>query len=110
MASDVATGIALGDPAAGPALPASRRPAVRRALRVGAPVAYLAALATLVLSWGLPVARDQLFFWLLLGLAAFSVGRWRSWGVMLLAWLPWLGLLVVYDELRGAVSSHPSAR
>jgi len=27
---------------------------------------------------------------------------------MLLAWLPWLGLLVVYEELRGAVSAAPA--
>ena len=107
MASEVPTGIAIGDAAPRPAAPAPRRTGVPRALRIGAPAAYLAALATLVLSWGLPVARDQLFFWMLLGLAAFSVGAWRSWGVMLLAWLPWLGLLVVYDELRGAVSVPP---
>jgi len=107
MASEVATGIAIGDAAPRTATPAPRRTGVPRGLRIGAPVAYLAALATLVLSWGLPVARDQLFFWVLLGLAAFSVGAWRSWGVMLLAWLPWLGLLVVYDELRGAVSVPP---
>ena len=29
---------------------------------------------------------------------------------MLLAWLPWLGLLVVYDELRAAVSVAPGGR
>jgi membrane-associated phospholipid phosphatase len=107
MASEVAARIAIGDAAPRPATRARRRTAVLRAIRIGAPAAYLAALATLVLSWGLPVARDQLFFWLLLGLAAFSVGAWRSWGVMLLAWLPLLGLLVVYDELRGAVSVPP---
>jgi hypothetical protein len=81
---------------------------VPRAIVVGAPLAYGVAAAIFVLSWGLPVARDQLFFWVLLGLAAFSVGAWRSWGAMLIAWLPWLGLLVVYDELRGAVSVVPA--
>jgi hypothetical protein len=87
---------------------ARMRRRLRRALVVGAPLAYLVALVGFVLSWGLPVARDQLFLWLLLGLAAFSVGAWRSWGAMLLAWLPLLGLLVVYDELRGAVSVLPA--
>jgi PAP2 superfamily len=81
---------------------------VPRAIVVGAPLVYVVAAAIFVLSWGLPVARDQLFFWVLLGLAAFSVGAWRSWGAMLIAWLPWLGLLVVYDELRGAVSVVPA--
>ena len=96
----------LGSEAAGHA-PAPRGE-LHRAIVVGAPLVYVAALAVFVLSWGLPVARDQLFLWLLLGLAAFSVSVWRSWGAMLLAWLPWLGLLVVYDELRGAVSVLPA--
>jgi hypothetical protein len=87
---------------------APTRRELHRAILVGAPLAYVVALVVFVLSWGLPVARDQLFLWLLLGLAAFSVGAWRSWGAMLLAWLPWLGLLVVYDELRGAVSVLPA--
>jgi hypothetical protein len=85
-----------------------RRRELRRGIVVGAPLVYVVALVVFVLSWGLPVARDQLFLWVLLGLAAFSVGAWRSWGAMLLAWVPWLGLLVVYDELRGAVSVTPA--
>jgi membrane-associated phospholipid phosphatase len=71
---------------------------------IGAPVVYLIALATVIITWGLPVARDQLFFWLGLGMAAFSVAAWRSWGSMLLEWLPFYGLLVAYDFLRGAVA------
>ena len=35
-------------------------------------------LAVVIASWGLPVARDQLFLWLGLGLLAFSVSAWRS--------------------------------
>ena len=88
------------------ASPGARR-AGRTAVVVGLPVAYVAALAIVTASWGLPVARDQLFFWLLLGLAAFSAAAWRTWGTMLAAWLPWLALLVAYDELRGAVAVAP---
>ena len=29
---------------------------------------------------------------------------WRGWGRLLLEWLPFFGLLVAYDYLRGAVS------
>src|SRR5260221_6648374 len=76
----------------------------RRTLAIGAPVAYLVALGVVIASWGLPVARDQLFLWLGLGMAAFTVSAWRSWGVMVLEWLPFFGLLVAYDLLRGAVS------
>jgi membrane-associated phospholipid phosphatase len=35
---------------------------------------------------------------------AFSVSAWRSWGRMLLEWLPFFALLVAYDYLRGAVA------
>src|SRR6478735_357476 len=80
---------------------APTRRVLGRAIAIGAPLVYVAAV---IVSWGLPLAHDQLFLWVLLGLAAFSVPGWRSWGLMLLAWLPWLGLLVVYDELRAAVS------
>jgi membrane-associated phospholipid phosphatase len=88
-----------------PAVPSRRL--VQRAIVVGAPVVYVVALAIVVASWGLPLARDQLFLWLGLGMAAFSVAAWRSWGVMLLEWLPFFGLLVAYDFLRGAVSVAP---
>jgi PAP2 superfamily len=90
--------------------PAARRPRrhLERALVVGAPVVYLVALSLVVLNWGLPLARDQLFFWLGLGMAAFSVTAWRSWGGMVLEWLPFFGLLVAYDFLRGAVAVVPA--
>ena len=77
---------------------------LRRAAVLGAPAAYLVALTVVTVSWGLPVARDQLFIWLVTGIAAFSVPAWRGWGGMLLEWLPFFGLLAAYDYLRGAVS------
>jgi hypothetical protein len=79
-----------------------------RALTLGAPVLYLAALGAVIVAWGLPVARDQLFLWLGLGMAAVSVSAWRGWGVMLLEWLPFFALLATYDYLRGAVSVAPT--
>jgi hypothetical protein len=84
----------------------SKAPAgwLRRQLGFAAPTAYVAALTVVTISWGLPVARDQLFFWLVLGIAAFSVPAWRSWGGLLLEWLPFFVLLATYDRLRGAVS------
>src|SRR3954454_15301880 len=75
--------------------------------RLAAPVVYVAALGTTIAAWGLPVARDQLFLWLGLGMAAFGVSAWRSWGRMVLDWLPLFGLLVLYDFLRGAVAVAP---
>jgi PAP2 superfamily len=82
----------------------ARAPWLRRAAVFGAPAAYVVALTAVTISWGLPVARDQLFIWLVAGLAAFSVPAWRGWGGMLLEWLPVFGLLAAYDYLRGAVS------
>jgi hypothetical protein len=76
----------------------------RRVLAVAAPVAYFVALGASIAAWGLPLARDQFFFWLGLGMAAFSAGAWRTWGGMVLEWLPIFALLVLYDFLRGAVA------
>ena len=81
-----------------------RGPWLRRAALFGAPACYLVALAVVTVSWGLPVARDQLFIWLVAGIAAFSVPAWRGWGRLLIEWLPFFGLLAAYDYLRGAVS------
>jgi membrane-associated phospholipid phosphatase len=86
------------------AAPRAQRRWLRRLLAFGPPAAYLGALTIVTLSWGLPVARDQLFFWLVLGIAAFSVPAWRSWGGLALEWLPFFALLVAYDRLRGAVA------
>jgi len=100
--------VGAGDRAAVRAPDPPARATLRRALVIGAPVLYVGALVVFVASWGLPVARDQLFLWLMLGLAAVSVGAWRTWGALLAAWLPMLGLLVVYDELRGSVAVAPA--
>ena len=105
MPADQATAALLDSRA--PARPQVRR-VVARSLAAGAPVVYVLALGATIVAWGLPVARDQLFFWIGLGLAAFSVSAWRSWGLMVLEWLPFFALLVAYDFLRGAVSVPPS--
>jgi hypothetical protein len=76
----------------------------RRLLPVLAPAVYVVALGVSIAAWGLPLARDQLFFWLGLGMVAFSVATWRSWGRLIVEWLPFLALLVGYDFARGAVS------
>jgi hypothetical protein len=79
----------------------------RRAAVVAAPAVYFVALGVTIAVSGLPVARDQLFFWLGFGMAAFSVGAWRTWGGLVLEWLPLFALLVLYDFLRGAVEVAP---
>jgi len=107
VSSQEVAALPLEQPSGWTGIRASR--AGRRVLVLGAPALYLVALGAAIASWGLPVARDQLFLWLGLGMAAFSVSAWRSWGGMLLEWLPFFGLLVAYDYLRGAVSVAPTA-
>jgi hypothetical protein len=79
----------------------------RRAAVLAAPVVYVVALGATIAAWGVPLARDQLFLWLGLGMAAFSVAAWRTWGGMVLDWVPLFALLVLYDFLRGAVAVTP---
>jgi membrane-associated phospholipid phosphatase len=71
-------------------------------------VGYLVALVATTLAYGLPLEHAQLFFWLVLGLAVVSLRAWRSWGRLVLEWAPLLGLLIVYDYLRGGVSVSDS--
>ncbi|HEY2770903.1 MAG TPA: phosphatase PAP2 family protein [Solirubrobacteraceae bacterium] len=69
------------------------------------PAAYgLASLAVFVLL-GVPYQRDLLAIWVLLGLLCFSLSDVRGWarGVVL-EWLPFIGLLIAYDSLRGSAS------
>ncbi len=50
-----------------------------------------------------PIHRDLLAVWLLLGLLCFSLSDLRGYarGVVL-EWLPFIGLLIAYDSLRGS--------
>ncbi|MEA2482922.1 MAG: hypothetical protein QOC55_869 [Thermoleophilaceae bacterium] len=107
MSAEQAATLPLEQPAHLPEASGWTRHLSRRAVVVGAPCVYVVALGAVVAAWGLPVSRDQLFLWLGLGMAAFSVSAWRSWGAMVLEWLPFFGLLVAYDYLRGAVSVAP---
>ena len=106
MSAEPAASVALEQPRRSGA-PAWTRHLERRAVTIGIPALYLIALGTTIAAWGLPVARDQLFVWLGLGMAAFSVPAWRTWGLLLLEWLPFFGLLAAYDFLRGAVAVAP---
>lgn len=75
-----------------------------RFLRVAVVVGWAVGLVVSCIVNGLPLEHSQLFFWIVTGLAASSIQAWRSWGRMVLEWLPLLVLLIIYDYLRGAVS------
>jgi PAP2 superfamily len=69
------------------------------------PAAFIAVSLALFIVIGLPTKRDLLAVWLLLGLLCFSLTDLRGYarGVVL-EWVPFLGLLIAYDSLRGSAS------
>ncbi|HEY3105483.1 MAG TPA: phosphatase PAP2 family protein [Gaiellaceae bacterium] len=81
---------------------AGSRPALRRLVVWGVPALYIALVAFFFTRDGIPLARDTLVMWILLGLLAFSVTNVRKWARGLVVdWLPLLVILWAYDLLRG---------
>jgi membrane-associated phospholipid phosphatase len=70
----------------------------RRQLRLGAPIAWAVGTVLLVVLWGVPTKHDLIFLWLGAGMAAFSLEVSR----VVRDWLPLVGVMFVYDLLRGA--------
>ena len=71
-------------------------------LRWVAPALYLAVLSAYMWREGIPVGRERLLIWIVLGLLALSTANVGGWarGVVL-EWLPFALVLAVYDLLRG---------
>jgi hypothetical protein len=77
-------------------------PTTQRILRWGGPFAYAIALGAYLWRDGLPLSRDRLLMWILLGLLAFSLTNVRGWvRSVVLEWIPFALILWVYDLLRG---------
>jgi PAP2 superfamily len=77
-------------------------PFAQRALRWGGPTVYGVALGLTLWADGLPLSRDRLLMWILLGLLAFSLTNVRGWArSVVLEWIPFAVILWVYDLLRG---------
>jgi hypothetical protein len=75
---------------------------MQRLLRYGGPAAWAVALAIVWWEDGLPLSRDRLMMWILLGLLAFSLTNVRGWvRSVVLEWLPFAAILWAYDLLRG---------
>jgi PAP2 superfamily len=69
---------------------------------IGPAIFIFASLVVFVL-FGIPIQRDLLAIWLLLGLLCFSLYDLRGYARgVLLEWLPFIGLLIAYDSLRGS--------
>jgi membrane-associated phospholipid phosphatase len=71
-------------------------------------VVYVVATVVLVSSDGIPLSRDLVFGWILVGMLAVSLADLRGWarGVFF-DWLPFFGILLGYDFLRGQIGSNP---
>ena len=74
----------------------------RRSVRWLAPTVYVAALSAYLWVEGIPVGRERLLIWIVLGLLALSITDLGGWlrGVVL-EWLPLALVLGAYDLLRG---------
>lgn len=69
---------------------------------------YLVATVVMINSDGVPLSRDVVFGWLLVGMLAVSLADLRGWARgVIFDWLPFFGLLFAYDFLRGQVGSEP---
>ena len=73
-----------------------------RLVRWLAPTLYVAALSAYMWREGVPVGRERLLLWIVLGLLALSTANLGGWfrGVVF-EWLPLALVLAVYDLLRG---------
>lgn len=79
------------------------QPTWLRGLRIVAPVVWVGATVWFVAFEGLPLTRDWIALWILLGLLAFSIGDLKGWlRGAIVDWLPFFALLAGYDLLRGA--------
>jgi hypothetical protein len=77
-------------------------PGTQRVLRWGGPIVWAVALTVVWTVDGLPLSRDRLVMWIILGLLAFSLTNVRGWlRSVVLEWLPFLAILWAYDLLRG---------
>jgi hypothetical protein len=74
----------------------------QRPLRWLAPAIYVAVLTAYLWRNGIPVGRERLLLWIVLGLLALSTSNLGGWvrGVVF-EWLPFALVLAVYDLLRG---------
>jgi hypothetical protein len=73
-----------------------------RLVRWLAPALYVAALSTYMWRNGIPVGRERLLVWIVLGLLAVSTTNLAGWlRSVIFEWLPLALVLAVYDLLRG---------
>jgi membrane-associated phospholipid phosphatase len=71
-------------------------------VRIGAPLLWLLASAAMIATVGVPTSHALVFTWFGVGMGAFAVTDLRRKLVrFVFDWLPFMGVLLVYDRLRG---------
>lgn len=79
-----------------------------RTLSLAGLAVYVLATALLVTSDGIPLSRDVVFAWIMVGMLAVSLADLRGWARgVIFDWLPFFALLFAYDFLRGQVATAP---
>src|ERR671935_1560378 len=69
-------------------------------------LAFIGITAGLVAAEGLILSRDWVFAWAMLGLLAISLSDVKRWlRGLVFDWLPFVGILFVYDIARGAADN-----
>lgn len=77
-----------------------------RALRLLGWVGYLAAVVAIIARWGVPSGRQSVSVLLLAGLAVTCIGHPpRRLLLMLRDWLPFIAVLLLYDQTRGVADA-----
>jgi membrane-associated phospholipid phosphatase len=73
---------------------------MRRGLLI--PIAWCVLSAVMAATVGVPTSHDLVFVWVASGMVAFSAAQLRRrWARFLVEWAPFMGVLFVYDRLRG---------
>lgn len=81
-----------------------------RLIRRWSAAGYFAGLVAFCVLVGIPTSREDLLIVILLGLAVRCLGRgWRSYGRVLLDWLPFTAVLLIYDYTRGIADTVGAA-
>jgi membrane-associated phospholipid phosphatase len=74
----------------------------RSGLEFGAPVAWAVLSVVMVATVGVPTSHDLVFLWFALGMASVCITDLRRRVPrLLLEWAPFIGVLFLYDRLRG---------
>ena len=105
--SAAVSGVAAKNTLMEPAAAEPARAQLHRSSLVGL-VIFVTASVILVAMEGVPLSREVIFLWVLVGLLVVSAADLRGWARgLIFDWLPFFAMLFAYDLLRGWVGNNP---